>query len=174
MKSARIWRKKGSSLSKARRALSHRTHHRGIRQPDDCSAYRGAGEGRLYYECGGGRALLAATAAGGGAIGIEFAQMFHRFGVSVTVLERSSYPLDKEDRELADQLCDLLTAEGIHIETEAELQHVQKISDGKQLTYRCKDGPQQELVASARQHSGSHILGARADDLLAPVIVAMH
>jgi hypothetical protein len=100
--------------------------------------------------------------AGGGAIGIEFAQMFHRFGVSVTVLERSSYPLDKEDRELADQLCDLLTAEGIHIETEAELQHVQKISDGKQLTYRCKDGPQQELVASARQHSGQPYPGSKS------------
>lgn len=84
---------------------------------------------------------------GGGAIGMEFAQMFHRFGVSVTVLERSSYPLDKEDRELADQLCDLLTGEGIHIETGAELQHVQKTSDGKKLTYRCKDGTQQELVA---------------------------
>src|SRR5437660_3927216 len=54
---------------------------------------------------------------GGGAIGMEFAQMYHRFGVKVTVLERSSYPLDKEDRELADQLCDLLIGGGIHIET---------------------------------------------------------
>lgn len=84
---------------------------------------------------------------GGGAIGMEFAQMYHRFGVNVTVLERSSYPLDKEDRELADQLCDLLTREGIHIETEAELQQVQKTVDGKKLLYRCKSGPQQELVA---------------------------
>jgi len=35
---------------------------------------------------------------GGGAIGMEFAQMFHRFGVQVTVLERSPMLLDKEDR----------------------------------------------------------------------------
>ncbi len=83
---------------------------------------------------------------GGGAIGIEFAQMYHRFGVSVTVLERSSYPLDKEDRELADQLCDLLTEEGIHIETETEVQQAQRTSDGKRLIYRCKDGSQKELV----------------------------
>ncbi|HEU5230144.1 MAG TPA: dihydrolipoyl dehydrogenase [Ktedonobacteraceae bacterium] len=84
---------------------------------------------------------------GGGAIGIEFAQMYHRFGVNVTVLERSSYPLGTEDRELATQLCDLLEQEGIHIETEAELRQVQRVSAGKKLIYRCKDGPQQELIA---------------------------
>ena len=37
---------------------------------------------------------------GGGAISIEFAQMFRRFGVEVTVLEHSSMVLDKEDAEV--------------------------------------------------------------------------
>jgi dihydrolipoamide dehydrogenase len=83
---------------------------------------------------------------GGGAIGIEFAQMFSRFGVAVTVLERSALILDKEDRELADLLCDLLSKEGIRMETEAELQRAERTPQGKKLTLHCKQGPQEELV----------------------------
>jgi dihydrolipoamide dehydrogenase len=83
---------------------------------------------------------------GGGAIGIEFAQMFSRFGVAVTVLERSALILDKEDRELADLLCDLLSKEGIRMETEAELQRVEQTTQGKKLILRCKQGTQEELV----------------------------
>ena len=58
---------------------------------------------------------------GGGAIGMEFAQLFHRFGVEVTVLEHSPALLDKEDRELAESLCKLLTDEGLRLETSVEL-----------------------------------------------------
>jgi pyruvate/2-oxoglutarate dehydrogenase complex dihydrolipoamide dehydrogenase (E3) component len=49
---------------------------------------------------------------GGGAIGIEFAQMFRRFGVDVTVVEQGPRILDKEDHELVDALRDLLVAAG--------------------------------------------------------------
>ena len=83
---------------------------------------------------------------GGGAIGIEFAQLVSRFGVAVTVLERSALILDKEDRELADLLCALLSKEGIRMETEAELQRVERTTQGKKLVLRCKQGPQKELV----------------------------
>ena len=47
--------------------------------------------------------------------------MFHRFGVEVTVIEHGPILLDKEDRELADQLCTLLTAQGIRLKTNAAL-----------------------------------------------------
>ena len=83
---------------------------------------------------------------GGGAIGIEFAQMFHRFGVEVTVLERSSMILDKEDREVADTLCSLLEKEGLRLETSAELKHVQHDAQGKCLTIRCGDRAVEQLV----------------------------
>ena len=75
---------------------------------------------------------------GGGPIGIEFAQMFQRFGVEVTVLERSPQLLDKEDRELADMLCNILSREGLRLLTDTELRHVERTAQGKQLTYRCK------------------------------------
>ena len=83
---------------------------------------------------------------GGGAIGMEFAQMFHRFGVEVTVLEKSPRLLDKEDRELADALCAILTKEGLRLETNVEMKSVQRTSDGKSLTIRCGDRSEEQLV----------------------------
>ena len=83
---------------------------------------------------------------GGGAIGIEFSQMFSRFGVEVTVLERGSQLLDKEDRELADPLCELLSKEGIRLQTGAELRRVRKDGDCKRLTVRHHAGDEEELV----------------------------
>jgi pyruvate/2-oxoglutarate dehydrogenase complex dihydrolipoamide dehydrogenase (E3) component len=83
---------------------------------------------------------------GGGTIGMEFAQIFHRFGVDVTVLERGPTILDKEDCELAEQLCALLTREGIRLETNAELSRVRRDGATKRLAVRCGQGPTEELV----------------------------
>lgn len=83
---------------------------------------------------------------GGGAIGIEFAQMFSRFGVGVTVLERGPALLDKDDRELAGMLCTLLSDEGIRLETNAELRRVQRDGECKRLTIHCGEREEEELV----------------------------
>jgi dihydrolipoamide dehydrogenase len=83
---------------------------------------------------------------GGGAIGMEFAQMFHRFGVEITVLERSPQLLDKEDRELADMLCNLLSKEGMRLETDAELRRVERTTGGKRLTVRCGQRAEEQLT----------------------------
>jgi pyruvate/2-oxoglutarate dehydrogenase complex dihydrolipoamide dehydrogenase (E3) component len=83
---------------------------------------------------------------GGGAIGMEFAQLFHRFGVEVTVMERGQALLDKEDRELADALCKLLTDEGLRLETNVELRRAQRVSSGKCLTIRCGEREEEQLV----------------------------
>ncbi len=83
---------------------------------------------------------------GGGAIGIEFAQMFHRFGVDVTVLEQSSTLLSKEDREVAHTLVTLLHAEGIRTETGIELVSVRHADDGKHVTFRTSQKVEEELV----------------------------
>lgn len=83
---------------------------------------------------------------GGGAIGIEFAQLFHRFGVEVTVLEHGPALLDKEDRELADTVCTLLRREGLRLETHVELRRVQRDPAGKCLTIRCENHEEEQLV----------------------------
>ncbi len=83
---------------------------------------------------------------GGGVIGIEFAQMFSRFGAEVTVLEHSDQMLATEDRELADQLCGLLLEEGIRLVHGIEMQEVRREKEGKRLTYKCEGGLEELLV----------------------------
>lgn len=50
---------------------------------------------------------------GGGYISLEFAQMFRRFGSSVTVIDRNPRLLPREDADIADAVRDILTDEGI-------------------------------------------------------------
>src|SRR6266487_922885 len=83
---------------------------------------------------------------GGGSIGIEFAQFFNRFGVNVTVLEHGPTILDKEDREIAANLCDMLTGEGIRLETNTEIKQVQLDGASKKLTLRCGERAEEELI----------------------------
>lgn len=83
---------------------------------------------------------------GGGPIGIEFAQMFGRFGVEVTILEQGPRPLPKDDQELAEMLCDLLSGAGVRIESEVELKRVQREQSGKRLTFSCADRSEEQLV----------------------------
>jgi len=54
---------------------------------------------------------------GGGAIGIEFAQMFARFGSRVTVVEMLDDIVNKEDTEIIARVRQLLTNEGVEIFT---------------------------------------------------------
>lgn len=83
---------------------------------------------------------------GSGPIGVEFAQLFARFGVQVTVLERAPVLLETEDRELADELCGLLTDEGIRFETNVELRAVRREADGKLLTFTAGEKGEQTLI----------------------------
>jgi pyruvate/2-oxoglutarate dehydrogenase complex dihydrolipoamide dehydrogenase (E3) component len=57
---------------------------------------------------------------GGGYIGLEFAQMFRRFGSAVTVLERGPRILSREDEDIGRSVHDKLAGEGITIRTDAE------------------------------------------------------
>jgi pyruvate/2-oxoglutarate dehydrogenase complex dihydrolipoamide dehydrogenase (E3) component len=54
---------------------------------------------------------------GGGAIGIEFAQMFRRFGSEVTVVEMSDDIINKEDADVIARVRKMLSDEGIVIRT---------------------------------------------------------
>ncbi len=52
---------------------------------------------------------------GGGYIGLEFAQMFRRFGSQVTVIQRSDQLLGREDADIAQAVADILEADGIRV-----------------------------------------------------------
>jgi pyruvate/2-oxoglutarate dehydrogenase complex dihydrolipoamide dehydrogenase (E3) component len=53
---------------------------------------------------------------GGGFIGVEFAQMFRRFGARVTVLESGDRLLGREDEDLSEALAVVLEGEGVDLE----------------------------------------------------------
>ena len=70
---------------------------------------------------------------GGGTIAMEFAQIFARFGVEVTVLGRNPRLLPLEEPELVDILRELLAQEGVRIETGVTLECVSATGDRKRI-----------------------------------------
>jgi len=82
---------------------------------------------------------------GGGPVGLEFAQMFHRFGVQVVVLELTQQPLPREDPEMALALCAQLKAEGIRLEFGAEMSCGEINPHGKHIHVHCQDGKDEEI-----------------------------
>lgn len=57
---------------------------------------------------------------GGGYIGLEFAQMFRRFGAEVTVIQRGERLLSREDEDVGAELRSILEGEGIEVLTTCE------------------------------------------------------
>jgi pyruvate/2-oxoglutarate dehydrogenase complex dihydrolipoamide dehydrogenase (E3) component len=71
---------------------------------------------------------------GGGYIGIEFAQIFRRFGAEVTVVEMTDAITPHEDHEVIDAVCALLTEEGITIRTGCKATKVRREGSYKVVT----------------------------------------
>ncbi|WP_232533941.1 NAD(P)/FAD-dependent oxidoreductase [Plantactinospora sp. KBS50] len=67
---------------------------------------------------------------GGGAIGLELAQVFARFGVHVRIMERHERVLAIEEPEAGEVVADALRAEGIEIDTNAGVERVSHDADG--------------------------------------------
>ncbi len=57
---------------------------------------------------------------GGSYVGLEFAQMFRRFGAEVTVVEKAPRLCSREDEEVSDAIREILEAEGVEIRCDAE------------------------------------------------------
>jgi len=91
---------------------------------------------------------------GGGPLGLEFAQMFRRFGADVTIVERGSRLAAGEDEDVSDALREILEEDGLRVLTDADASAVRG-GDGSgpiRLSVRGPDGPV-ELA-------GSHLLVA--------------
>jgi pyruvate/2-oxoglutarate dehydrogenase complex dihydrolipoamide dehydrogenase (E3) component len=67
---------------------------------------------------------------GGSYIGLEFAQMFRRFGAKVTIVERGDRLIAREDEEVSAQIKAILEAEGVVVRLGAECISVQGRVDG--------------------------------------------
>src|SRR5271170_6940683 len=87
---------------------------------------------------------------GGGYVGLEFGQMFRRFGSAVTVVQHGKQLLGREDPDVAAEVYKLLETDGIEILLETEVVGVQASASGVGLSLR---GP-----AGERTITGSHFL----------------
>lgn len=84
---------------------------------------------------------------GGNYVGLEFAQMFHRFGSKITVLERGPRIVSREDDDISQELTQILSAEGLVIHTNAEARKFER-RNGNILTTVTVNGVPQEIVCT--------------------------
>jgi len=82
---------------------------------------------------------------GGNYIGLEFGQMFRRFGSKVTVVEKSARIVSREDEDVSAELDKLLKAEGIVILTNADTAGFKESKKGK-ITATIKVGDKEEKI----------------------------
>lgn len=88
---------------------------------------------------------------GGSYIGLEFGQMFRRFGSKVTIIEKASAIIGREDKEISERILDILQEEGIEFRLNADCVSGTQNSD-KSVTLKldCKQG--------STEVTGTHLL----------------
>ena len=87
---------------------------------------------------------------GGSYIGLEFAQMYRRFGAQVTVIEKGPRLIAREDEDVSEAVRDILAAEGIAVRTNAACIGFKPHAEGVAVDVDCTSG--EPSVA------GSHVL----------------
>ena len=90
---------------------------------------------------------------GGGFIGLEFAQMFRRFGAEVTVIERGPRLAEREDGDVSEALREIFEQDGIRVLTDAEARAAEP-ADGGGVVLRVDGADGEETLA------GTHLLVA--------------
>jgi pyruvate/2-oxoglutarate dehydrogenase complex dihydrolipoamide dehydrogenase (E3) component len=86
---------------------------------------------------------------GGSYIGLEFAQMFRRFGSEVTVAEMSSRLIPREDEDVSAAIKEIVEREGVDVRLKSECIALAKQGDEITMTMECEGD---------RQVTGSHLL----------------
>jgi pyruvate/2-oxoglutarate dehydrogenase complex dihydrolipoamide dehydrogenase (E3) component len=78
---------------------------------------------------------------GGSYVGLEFAQIYRRFGSEVTVVEMGPRLIGREDEDVSDAVREILEAEGIHIRLNAKCISLEKRDGGVAVGLTCEEGP---------------------------------
>jgi pyruvate/2-oxoglutarate dehydrogenase complex dihydrolipoamide dehydrogenase (E3) component len=87
---------------------------------------------------------------GGSYVGLEFAQIYRRFGSEVTIVEMGPRLIGREDEDVSQAVLEILEAEGINIRLNAKCISLEKREDGVAVGLTCEEGPP-EVV-------GTHVL----------------
>ncbi len=89
---------------------------------------------------------------GGSYIGLEFAQMYRRFGAEVTIVERMDRLIAREDPDVSDAVRQILEAEGITVRTGADCIGFARSGEDVEVRVECAE--------DARPIVASHVLMA--------------
>jgi pyruvate/2-oxoglutarate dehydrogenase complex dihydrolipoamide dehydrogenase (E3) component len=84
---------------------------------------------------------------GGSYIGLEFGQMYRRFGSEVTIIERGPRLIGREDPDVSETVREMLEAEGVTVRLNADCISLAAHGEGVAVGVECREGPP-ELVAS--------------------------
>jgi len=87
---------------------------------------------------------------GGSYIGLEFAQMYRRFGSEVTVIEMADRIIARDDVDVSDAVREMLEGEGVRFRLQADCIEARATDSGIAVRVICEEGPEQEV--------GSHLL----------------
>ncbi len=87
---------------------------------------------------------------GGSYIGLEFGQMYRRFGSQVTIIQRGPRLIEREDEDVSEAIKEILENEGVNIQLNAECVRAEKQGDRVLAKVECNGGP--------REVTGCHIL----------------
>jgi len=87
---------------------------------------------------------------GGSYVGLEFAQIYRRFGSAVTVVEMAPRLITREDEDVSGAIGEILAAEGINLRLNATCISVGKRDSGIVVHLDCANGAPEEV--------GSHLL----------------
>ena len=87
---------------------------------------------------------------GGSYIGLEFAQIYRRFGSKVTVIEMGDRIIQRDDEDVSAAVQDILEGEGVKFRLQADCIAARATDLGVAVRVICDEGPEEE--------SGSHLL----------------
>ncbi|MCZ6826738.1 MAG: FAD-containing oxidoreductase [Gammaproteobacteria bacterium] len=87
---------------------------------------------------------------GGSYIGLEFAQIYRRFGSEVTVVEMQDRVIARDDEDVSATVREILEGEGIKFRLKADCIEARATDSGIAIRVTCKEGPEEE--------TGSHLL----------------
>jgi pyruvate/2-oxoglutarate dehydrogenase complex dihydrolipoamide dehydrogenase (E3) component len=87
---------------------------------------------------------------GAGYVGLEFAQMFRRFGSEVSVVDKNRRLAPHEDEDSSDVIREIFQSEGINLRTSATCIHLEKHEGGASVGLDCDEG--------VPHIEGSHVL----------------
>ena len=87
---------------------------------------------------------------GGSYVGLEFAQIYRRFGSEVTIVEMGPRLIGREDEDVSECVREILAAEGIQIRLNAKCISLAKTENGVAVSMDCDEDP--------RAITGTHVL----------------